>query len=64
MLKLLKKKTKCSQENRLWCKSIWYWNYNNFTNDIVANKIKNERLVDKSAIAELVNNVDLDKKSV
>ena len=36
--------------------------YNKFTKDIVINKIKSEGLVNKSAIAEFINNADLDKK--
>ena len=36
---------------------------NKFTKDIVANKIKSEGLVGKSAIAGFVNNADLDKKA-
>ena len=36
--------------------------YNKFTKDIVINKIKSEGLVNKSAIAEFINNTDLDKK--
>ena len=36
--------------------------YNKFTKDIVINKIKSKGLVNKSAIAEFINNADLDKK--
>ena len=35
----------------------------NLTNDIVANKIKSEGLVDKSTISGLINNTDLNKIS-
>ena len=34
--------------------------YNKFTKDIVANKVKYEGLVDKPAIAEFINNADID----
>ena len=36
--------------------------YNKFTKYIVANKIKSEGLVDKSAIAGFINSADLDFK--
>ena len=38
--------------------------YNKFTKDIVANKIKSEGLVNQSDIAGFINNADLDKKKV
>ena len=37
--------------------------YNKFTKNIVADNIKGKKLVDKSAIAEFINNTDLDIKS-
>ena len=37
--------------------------YNKFTKDIVANRIKSEGLVDKSVIAGFINNVDLEKSN-
>ena len=36
--------------------------YNTFSKDIVANKIKSEGLVNKSDIVGFINNADLDKK--
>ena len=36
--------------------------YNNFSKDIVANKIKSKGLVNKSDIVGMINNADLDKK--
>ena len=35
--------------------------YNNLTNDIVANKIKSKELVDISKISRFINNTHLDK---
>ena len=37
--------------------------YNKFTKDIVANRIKSEGLVDKSVIAGFINNFDLEKSN-
>ena len=36
---------------------------NKFTKNVVDNSTKNKNLVDKSAIAWLINNTDLDKQS-
>ena len=36
--------------------------FNKFTKDNVANKIKSEELINKSAIAGFINNSDLDQK--
>ena len=36
--------------------------FNKFTKDSVPNKIKSEELINKSAIAGLINNSDLHKK--
>ena len=42
-------------------KYITTTDYNKNTKDIATNKIKSERLVNKSTISGFVNNVDLDK---
>ena len=36
--------------------------YNEFTSNVVANKVKSEGLVDKSAIAGVMKTANLDKK--
>ena len=38
--------------------------YNKFTEDIVANKIKSEGLVNKSTFTRFINKTDLDEKKV
>ena len=61
----LVKKTDCDYDAKISDienKYITTPDYNKFTKDIVAKNIKNKELVDKSDIAEFINNSDLDKK--
>ena len=58
----LVKKTNCDAKiSEIENKYITTTDYNKFTKNIVDNNIKSKNLVDKSAIAGFINNVDLDK---
>ena len=58
----LVKKTNCDAKiSGIENKYITTTDYNKFTKNIVDNNIKSKNLVDKSAIAGFINNVDLDK---
>ena len=66
MLQALQKKKKKDYGVKLSdikSKYITTDDYNKFTKDIVANRIKSEGLVDKSVIAGFINNVDLEKSN-
>ena len=58
----LVKKTNCDAKiSEIENKYITTTDYNKFTKNIVDINIKSKNLVDKSAIAGFINNVDLDK---
>ena len=58
----LVKKTNCDAKiSEIENKYITTTDYNKFTKNIVDNNIKSKNLVDKSAIAGFIDNVDLDK---
>ena len=58
---LVKKTNYDAKISEIENKYITTTDYNKFTKNIVDNNIKSKNLVDKSAIAGFINNVDLDK---
>ena len=60
---LVKKRIYDAKISDIHSKYITTADYNRFTKNIVDNSIKNEDIVDKSAIGGFISNAELDKKS-